>query len=98
MSELYAAWIINQDHVSKNHPIVRQNIIRGPHQITDEEIKRLVAGEGYEFRIFDDDGVLYYVGRCLAKAFDPLDDFGTPGAGATSIEYYNSETKQWEVL
>jgi len=40
-----------------------------------------------EFRIYDDDGELYYEGimneHC--EGLDPLDDFGTPNAGATEL-------------
>jgi len=55
------------------------------------------------FRIFDDDGERYYSGVYVAvsddpSGFEPLDDFGTPNAGATEIQYYNPATEEWEVL
>lgn len=34
-------------------------------------------------------------GECL---FNPLDEFSMPDAGATTIEYFNEITKEWEVL
>ena len=43
----------------------------------------------------DDDNIIYYRGRCIwtededleTAVIGPLDDFGTPNAGCTSIEY-----------
>ena len=52
------------------------------------------------FRLYDDDGVLYYEGymRPLseitsddADGFEPLDDFGGPNAGATELRYWLNE-------
>lgn len=40
------------------------------------------------FRMLDDDGEVYYYGVASEGVdFEPLDDFGTPNAGCTSIEY-----------
>lgn len=48
----------------------------------------------YKFRMLDDDGELYYEGRCSScdddNALGPLDDFGTPNAGATTIQYWQA--------
>lgn len=40
------------------------------------------------FKMFDDDGALYYVGTLWGdfEGFEPLDDFGTPHAGCTEIQ------------
>lgn len=59
-----------------------------------------------KFRMLDDDGVVYYEGicNCLSNnhpdvnGFEPLDDFGEPNAGCTSIEYWNEATEGWEML
>lgn len=55
------------------------------------------------FKMYDDDGELYYSGELYfdsdpcdmtAEAvFGPLDDFGTPNAGATEIRY--SQHPEW---
>tara|TARA_R110000787_G_scaffold51479_1_gene121985 strand:- start:151 stop:414 length:264 start_codon:yes stop_codon:yes gene_type:complete len=39
------------------------------------------------FRMFDDDGDLYYAGTIWGdfEGFEPLDDFGMPNAGCTQI-------------
>ncbi len=43
------------------------------------------------FQMKDDDGNIYYRGWCIhdggEEMFAPLDDFGQPNAGCTSIEY-----------
>ena len=31
-------------------------------------------------------------------SFDPLDDYGAPNAGCTSIEWLNPRTREWEIL
>ena len=53
----------------------------------------------FKFRL-KDDGQVYYEGLCndnnSQDAFAPLDDFGMPNAGCTSIEYFNNGS--WEVL
>ena len=41
-----------------------------------------------KFEMLDDDGQLYYTGMIYGEytGFEPLDDFGTPNAGCTSIK------------
>ena len=69
------------------------------------------SGEGMTplvewFRMYDDDRELYYTGVRTGQAedygsedgFEPLDDYGTPNAGATMIDYYKPETGGWETL
>lgn len=52
-----------------------------------------------EFRIKDDDDVIYYYGKATPDTdFDPLDDFGMPNAGCTSIEYKDKATQKWAAL
>lgn len=49
------------------------------------------------FRLYDDDGNLYYEGRSDdSSSFDPLDDYGMPNAGAVDIRYL--ENGKWETL
>ena len=40
------------------------------------------------FSLYDDDGELYYCGMIYGDydGFEPLDDFGSPNAGCTSIK------------
>lgn len=56
------------------------------------------------FRLYDDDGGLYYEGRMNADALDaygegwgnPLDDFGMPNAGCTELQYL--DRGEWMTL
>jgi hypothetical protein len=63
------------------------------------------------FRLYDDDRELYYTGLRIGEAdpdgsedgFEPLDDYGTPNAGATEIRYLKNDpahplTDIWETL
>ncbi len=58
------------------------------------------------FRMLDDDGRVYYEGVMVpfdehddnSYGFEPLDDFGGPNAGCTSLEYLDPETDCWELL
>lgn len=56
----------------------------------------------HKFRMLDDDGEVYYTGYTddnqTEEAFAPLDDYGTPNAGCTSIEYYDPIKKEWEMI
>ena len=52
----------------------------------------------HKFRMLDDDGELYYEGYSDDdSSFDPLDDFGTPNAGCTEIQYKDEKGK-WSTL
>ena len=96
-SVLEYAWLITRDVVCQGteHTDVGTT---GPHDITDEQTARLITGEGYEFKMYDDDGNLYYEGRCLSNDhFGPMDDFGEENAGCTEIRYRQDNGK-WETL
>jgi hypothetical protein len=56
---------------------------------TPEQIEIIKLKFPFKFRLFDDDDILYYEGYSVDdSSFDPLDDFGTPNAGATYIKYF----------
>lgn len=51
------------------------------------------------FRMYDDDGEFYYAGLMMGddlQLFEPLDDYGTPNAGATRIDVY--EKGRWVIV
>ena len=57
----------------------------------------LDMGKGTAFKLKDDDGILYFRGKCLDdSSFDPLDDFGA-AYGCTILEYRNSDGT-WSML
>ena len=97
------AWTITRDHLAD--PDQRGDKWRtGPGAATARQLAMLPAGappaEGYErhvFRMYDDDGELYYTGRAIFRPDDhmaledalpaPLLDFGAPAAGCTRITW-----------
>ena len=100
-------WIIDTDHVEETAVG-----ITGPALITPDKLKLLQSGKGRKFKMFDDDNELMYTGRYIESSdtdgtgrledlsedgFGPLDDFGTPNAGCTSIQYL-SDAGTWETL
>ena len=85
----------------------------GPRDIGDDHRATLesVAKAGYKnyhgesvrkFKVYDDDGELYYTGLYIGpddeEMFGPLEDFGTPNAGAAEIRYLNPKTGEFETL
>jgi len=67
--------------------------VAGPASATAEDIRRALT-EGAFFRLLDDDGNPYYIGRCGSidgpgseDMFGPLDDYGRADVGATEIQY-----------
>lgn len=101
MSVAAYAWKVTYDHLDK-----KRVAVYGPHDITGSQRAELDAMHGDtdgKFRMFDDDGELYYTGYLVGDvesddAFGPLDDYGTPNAGATEIRYFRPERGVWEQL
>lgn len=106
MSSHYA-WIIDRDHLTGPggefaNPNEDEKGVMGPRDAD-------VAGGSYEdnkaeltrnykahnqFRMYDDDGILYYTGTLYhdgepdeEACYGPLGDFGMPNAGAVLIKY-----------
>lgn len=87
-------WIVTKDYIgSDTVGEVRDVSVVGPRSVSDELAARLCAGEGVRFKMYDDDNELYYEGRAINCDFEPLDDYGTPNAGATSIWYAGKNGK-----
>lgn len=86
------AWTIDVDHLGG------EDTVSGPRSISPRHESMLRAGSGARFRMYDDDGELYYSGRIVGEyiGFEPLDDYGTPNAGATEIRYLVDGT--WQPL
>lgn len=108
MSSTYG-WVITKDHLAddeerKNGETAEE--VMGPGGI-DPAIEKALGGEKdpaihlHTFRMYDDDGILYYTGRAGWAAdtelyngaphedilVGPLRDFGTPNAGAVLIKW-----------
>lgn len=103
------AWVIDVDHLADEGAepgswVDNAATVTGPSTAPDELLAKLAAGEGEQFKMFDDDYELYYTGRLVSTegadsedGFGPLDDFGLGNAGCTSIQYKNAQGK-WETL
>ena len=91
-------WLIEDDYISNESEASSAGKM-GPHGITTLQINQLKLGQGERFRIYDGDGVMYYAGRIIGEhdGFEPLDDYGTPNDGATSI-YYEGPRGVWREL
>jgi len=81
-------WTIDKDHIEGTANGLSLGSI---------DIDTTTPGE--HFRMFDDDGELYYEGTIWGDydGFEPLDDFGMPSAGCTGIKYRNDKG-EWEWL
>lgn len=57
-----------------------------------------IAKSPHRFRMSDGDDIIYYYGRIIGEfdGFEPLDDFGLPNSGCTTIEYFKNG--DWETL
>ncbi len=85
------AWIITQDRISEKDE--RSDV--GRRSVDFDTF----TGEGRDkhmFRLLDDDGEIYYMGFCSELTHAPLDDFGLPNAGCTTMQYY--ENYGWHTL
>ncbi|MDR9847060.1 hypothetical protein [Herbaspirillum huttiense] len=58
----------------------------------------------FEFRLFDDDGELYYEGKCgdldkadQERAFEPL-DWAMNDSGCTRMDYRKVGEREWKTL
>ena len=74
---LVNGWVVTKDHLDNEF------------SATDEQLKKIKSmGLIHHFKMYDDDGELYYSGYSNDdSSFNPLDDYGTPNAGATEIRY-----------
>lgn len=96
------AWIITKDKIAdpddREGTYGNAKGLTGPRSASLRDIERLKAGEGRRFRMLDDDGEIYYYGRQLEESdadkdyyaeneFAPLDNFGSPNAGCTEIQF-----------
>ena len=85
-------WTITKDHIAvpTARPGTNLNAVGmvGPRGAT-MNCEEIIGHPGAQkFEIYDDDGELYYEGYLVGgDGFEPLDDFGTPNAGATEIRY-----------
>lgn len=112
-------WIIAKDHINKGAQEVsrvgvgswkkatRESWSPGSTKRSDFTLEQRAAfaqSLPYEFQLYDDDGELYYEGKCgditdapEHLAFAPL-DYGMADAGCTTLKYRKAGVGKWEVL
>lgn len=98
------AWKLTKDNICNSH-----RGITGPSRISDKMQTALDFEDplpGYtrvDWRLYDDDGTLYFEGFLFTKdpgsedLFAPLDDYGE-AFGCTEVRVLNNKTKRWEVV
>ena len=106
------AWLITSDHIaddSAKHPSNANAVgMLGPgkstfwdsHPVSVDSVAN--HPDAVDFKLYDDDGELYYEGVMILgdgdenDCFGPLDDFGRPNAGAVRLDYL--ENGQWKTM
>ena len=87
------AWYIDKDKIDDGKAVGQWN----SYNPMDFETCKKLCKE--RFRMSDDDGEVYYYGWSNdSSSSDPLDDFGMPNAGCTTIEYLDHEIQEWDTL
>lgn len=107
------AWVIEKEFISGWSPedgdgpddskwLARADPIRGPKEASDGMF-RMAEHRGARFRIYGNDGCVYYEGKCwvedtglCAEHFAPLDDFAKANDGATEIRYWQPSGAKWD--
>ena len=79
-------WIITKDLTADWREIPPCNANASGMKSADYDGR--VQDLAFAFRMLDDDREDYYYGLSTKENFDPLDNFGTPNAGCTQIEYW----------
>ena len=101
-------WTITKDYIANETAPQPSNAnavgMVGPRNAKLNAEQIIGHPQARKFRIKDDDGKLYFEGVMVITPedgddaeFRPLDDFGTPNAGATSIEYQRPDGS-WEKI
>ena len=89
-------WIITKDHTAnpEDKPGTNMNAVGVSYSETDSDGFVTLINKT-EFRMYDDDKNLYFEGFIYGDfdGFEPLDDFGAPKAGATTIFLF--EKNKW---
>jgi len=85
-------WVIDFDYIDNPLGMSVKNLF-GPRDATEEDLVFCTQ----KFRMYDDDGNLYYQGRMSDSCdFEPLDHYGMPNAGCTEIRLLEGD--KWVTL
>jgi hypothetical protein len=100
-------WTITKDHIKEEGEpegsYQNARTIVGPRNATLSHEEIVAHKDGQKFRLYDDDGNLYYDGVLVdceddedygdEGIFRPLNEFGTPNAGAVILKV--KEGRKW---
>lgn len=90
------AWVIDTDHLDGTDGDAG---VIGPRDARGDDKSELSANYAHrhQFRMYDDDGELYYTGTLFwdgdadnpeeHQVYGPLGDYGMPGAGCVVVKY-----------
>lgn len=92
------AWTITKDHIADPEYTPPSNLnavgVVGPSDTNMDHEQIVNHPDSQYFKMYDDDDELYYEGYYIGDdGTEPLDDFGTPNAGAVGIKYRNKDGK-----
>jgi len=84
-------WTITKDYLADPNarPGTNSNavgVVGGPCGVMLTAQQIIEHPDAKRFRMLDDDGEINYEGFLVGDEFTPLDDFGEPNAGCTSIQ------------
>ena len=99
-------WVITRDASQERHYTGRykgrfHNYRASPHI---PSLTNMAKAMPYEFRLLDDDGEVYFAGKCgdleqadADQAFEPL-DWAEPRYGCTEMQYRKRGEAKWRTL
>ncbi len=86
-------WIVLKDHLENEDVFISSIPIIVPKKMT---FGKMMENYPVQFKLYDDDGELYYSGRMQAEDFEPLDNFGI-GSGCTTLKYRQGNDP-WQII
>jgi len=96
-------FVITKDHIGNVSAVGIVGPRSALNAVECDVAEKTIKTKGQRFKMYDDDGELYYEGYFLSHSeesdeFEPLTCFGAPNAGATEIRYKNPKTNKFETL
>lgn len=86
-------WVVDKEYDFGESKVGIDTEVMGPRNAT--ATKEEIVAQGIHFKMYDDDGNLYYSGYVLAdddhNEFMPLDHYGAPNAGCTYMKLRNKD-------
>lgn len=75
---------------------ITKTFLDGESSAMSRGFNKHAAKATHRFRMYDDDGTCYFEGLSTSdSSFAPLDDYGTPGYGCTTMSYWEQRGNSW---